>query len=70
MAGPRNRCALEKPGLEISGFLRCYDYKEGDESAPHFDRSYTETAPLQLRDEEARGSERGFACSSGSGGRG
>ena len=29
--------------------------KEGDESAPHFDRSYTETAPLQLRDEESGG---------------
>ena len=44
VAGPPGGCkaALAPPGSEVSGFLRCYHYKEGDISNPHFDRSFRE----------------------------
>ena len=42
-AGPgAEDCKLLDPGLEVSPFLRCYDYLTGDGSSPHFDRSFTE----------------------------
>jgi|EP00505_MAST-04D_sp_SCG-Rhode-Island_P002072 hypothetical protein len=41
-AGPKNTAALAAPGHEISGFLRLYDYHEGEFSTPHYDRSFTE----------------------------
>jgi hypothetical protein len=31
---------LAAPGHELSPFLRCYRYREGQSSIPHFDRSY------------------------------
>ena len=46
-AGPRNACKLEDPSMEVSTFLRCYDYRKGDASAPHFDRTYVEKAPKE-----------------------
>lgn len=35
-------CELEPQGMEISTFLRCYHYKVGDFSTPHYDRSQYE----------------------------
>jgi len=43
-AGPRCKAPIEEPGLELSTFLRCYWYKPGDQSKPHFDRSWREHA--------------------------
>lgn len=40
-AGPGSPAALAPPGLELSTFLRCYKYLPGDESPPHWDKSYT-----------------------------
>jgi hypothetical protein len=50
-AGPANASALEAPGAEVSGFLRCYLYRTGDASAPHYDRSFREheVRPKALR---------------------
>eukprot|EP01048_Picozoa_sp_COSAG05_P021982 COSAG05_NODE_4229_length_1612_cov_7.904164_1_plen_248_part_00 len=44
LVGPPGGCAatLAPPGSEVSGFFRCYHYKEGDVSNPHFDRSFRE----------------------------
>jgi hypothetical protein len=46
IAGPPAGCAapLAPPGDEISTFLRCYLYKQGDVSNPHYDRSFREHA--------------------------
>jgi len=41
-AGPSSQAMLETPGREISTFLRCYRYKEGDCSKPHFDKPWHE----------------------------
>lgn len=35
-------CELEEIGSEISTFLRCYHYRVGDFSTPHYDRSQYE----------------------------
>ena len=40
-AGPDNRGTLLPAGHEISPFLRCYHYKKGDMSTPHYDKSFT-----------------------------
>ena len=40
-AGPNNNSELNDIGLELSTFLRLYDYHEGDYSTPHYDKSYT-----------------------------
>jgi hypothetical protein len=46
VAGPgpqgANQCHLDKEGFEVSTFLRCYRYSEGDYSTPHYDRSQYE----------------------------
>ena len=42
-AGPSNNSILEEEGLELSTFLRCYNYEVGDCSTPHYDRSATST---------------------------
>lgn len=47
-AGPDNPSTLEAPGKEISTFLRCYDYMEGDFSSPHLDRSFSEHENFRL----------------------
>jgi hypothetical protein len=46
VAGPPGGCRarLAPAGSELSGFLRCYHYHMGDESKPHFDRSFREHA--------------------------
>eukprot|EP01134_Creolimax_fragrantissima_P007826 CFRG7826T1 len=41
-AGPANKGPLPEAGLEVSNFLRCYHYKVGQASAPHYDRSFIE----------------------------
>ncbi len=41
-AGPQNSARLTATSTYISPFLRCYYYKPGDFSAPHFDKSFTE----------------------------
>ena len=43
-AGPGSSAALAPPGEELSPFLRCYYYRRGERSAPHFDRSFREHA--------------------------
>lgn len=45
---PADSAAIMPAGAEVSTFLRCYHYREGDCSAPHFDKSYTEHADHQL----------------------
>ena len=40
-AGPENFGKLLPPGREISSFLRCYHYHEGEMSTPHYDKSFT-----------------------------
>ena len=42
VAGPKNTATLATPGYEVSGFLRLYDYEEGEFSTPHFDKSFTQ----------------------------
>jgi hypothetical protein len=46
-AGPQGGCAalLEAPGAELSPFLRCYVYAAGEESKPHYDRSFRDHEP-------------------------
>lgn len=41
-AGPSNASPLEDDDLALSPLLRCYDYRENDYSAPHYDRSFSE----------------------------
>lgn len=41
-AGPKSKKPLEAAGKELSSFLRTYCYEEGDFSAPHFDKAFTE----------------------------
>ena len=44
VAGPKapaNSATLLPPGEELSTFLRCYHYKKGDTSTPHYDKSFT-----------------------------
>eukprot|EP00933_Yihiella_yeosuensis_P031571 TRINITY_DN25145_c0_g1_i1.p1 TRINITY_DN25145_c0_g1~~TRINITY_DN25145_c0_g1_i1.p1 ORF type:complete len:355 (-),score=78.80 TRINITY_DN25145_c0_g1_i1:26-1090(-) len=41
-AGPSHQGKLEEPGREISTFLRCYWYRTGDCSQPHFDRPWNQ----------------------------
>eukprot|EP00163_Fabomonas_tropica_P001695 TRINITY_DN1124_c3_g1_i1.p1 TRINITY_DN1124_c3_g1~~TRINITY_DN1124_c3_g1_i1.p1 ORF type:complete len:909 (-),score=176.38 TRINITY_DN1124_c3_g1_i1:243-2969(-) len=40
--GPMNDGSIRESGHEISPFLRCYYYRQGDASTPHYDRSYVE----------------------------
>jgi hypothetical protein len=42
LAGAPGGCAapLDAPGAELSPFLRCYAYAAGEESKPHYDRSF------------------------------
>ena len=41
-AGPDNAGPIMSDGRQVSPFLRCYHYKEGDTSTPHYDKSFTE----------------------------
>jgi hypothetical protein len=38
---PSNRATLLPKGEALSSFLRCYHYRVGDTSTPHYDKSYT-----------------------------
>jgi len=44
VAGPNCDSELAEPGLEVSEFLRCYLYLEGESSRPHYDRSFSKSA--------------------------
>ena len=45
---PADSAAIMPAGAEVSTFLRCYHYREGDRSAPHYDKSFTEHFDHQL----------------------
>ena len=49
VAGPKppaNSATLLPPGEELSTFLRCYHYKKGDTSTPHYDKSFTTSTKI------------------------
>lgn len=60
IAGPSpsacdTECELEEIGAEISTFLRCYHYRVGDFSTPHYDRSQYEYQDTITKKEEMKG---------------